>query len=80
MSNTQITVPEFLQVRQHVAELLKANSSTQISTRIRQAENLLQAGVIDILNVLEKLKPDPPVEDTDIPDPDEHSYDNGPDL
>lgn len=59
MSDTPITVPEFIKVRQHVANLLKENSSTQISTRIRQAENLLTAGVIDVQAVLDHLAPKP---------------------
>lgn len=58
MSSTPITVPEFVQVRQHIANLLKENSSTQISTRIRQAENLLMAGVIDVQAVLDELAPE----------------------
>lgn len=60
MSDTPITVPEFVKVRQHVANLLKENSSTQLPTRIRQAENLLMAGVIDVQAVLEHLKPAKP--------------------
>lgn len=82
MSDTPITVPEFVKVRAHVAGLLKENSSTQLPTRIRQAENLLMAGVIDVPAVLAHLTPTPVEvshgdEDLDIPDPDEHSYDNG---
>lgn len=67
MSNMPITVPEFVKVRQHIANLLKENSSTQISTRIRQAENLLMAGVIDVQAVLDELAPEkPPVGSADI--------------
>ena len=57
MSDTPITVPEFMKVRRHIASLLRENSSTQEPTRIRQAENLLAAGVIDVPAVLEALSP-----------------------
>lgn len=81
MSFQTITVPEFIKVRQHIANLLKENSTTQEPTRIRQAENLLSAGVIDIQAVLDHLSPElpTPVEDDEISDLDENSY-NGPDL
>lgn len=59
MSDTPITVPEFVKVRQHIANLLKENSQTQAPTRIRQAENLLMAGVIDVAAVLDHLTPKP---------------------
>lgn len=62
VSTMQITVPEFLQVRQYIANLLKENSQTQGPTRIRQAENLLSAGVIDIEAVLESFKPAPEID------------------
>lgn len=57
MSDTPITVPEFVKVRRHIASLLRENSSTQEPTRIRQAENLLAAGVIDVPAVLVALSP-----------------------
>lgn len=65
VSDTPITVPEFIKVRQHVANLLKENSSTQISTRIRQAENLLTAGVIDVQAVLDHLTPKATADDAE---------------
>lgn len=67
MSDTPITVPEFVKVRQHIANLLKENSQTQAPTRIRQAENLLMAGVIDVAAVLDHITPKPlsPEIDTD---------------
>lgn len=79
MTDTPVTVPEFVKVRQHIANLLKDNSSTQISTRIRQAENLLMAGVIDVPAVLDDLAPKPGPE---LPEDDEDAepYDNGPDI
>jgi len=58
MSNMPITVPEFVRVRQYIANLLKENSQTQAPTRIRQAENLLMAGVIDVKSTLDKLAPE----------------------
>lgn len=57
MSDTPITVPEFMKVRHHIASLIRENSSTQEPTRIRQAENLLAAGVIDVPAVLVALSP-----------------------
>jgi len=65
MSNMPITVPEFVKVRQHIANLLKENSSTQLPTRIRQAENLLMAGVIDVQAVLDEIAPKPTPVDVD---------------
>lgn len=63
VSDTPITVPEFVRVRQHISNLLKENSQTQAPTRIRQAENLLMAGVIDVESVLKSFEPKPaPVE------------------
>lgn len=64
----QITVDEFLRVRAHVASLLKEGSTTQPATRIRQAENLMQAGAIDVTAVLEKIRPEA---DTATPTEDE---------
>lgn len=48
----QITVPEFLFVRQFVADWLKKDSDTREPTRIRQAETLMGAGIIDVPAVL----------------------------
>lgn len=59
--SAQITVEQFLQVREHVAEALKEGSQTQKPTRVRQAEHLMQLGIIDIPAVLEILTPEPPL-------------------
>lgn len=56
--SAQITVDEFLAVREHVAEALKEGSQTQKPTRVRQAEHLMQLGLIDIPAVLRTLRPE----------------------
>jgi hypothetical protein len=61
-----VSVEDFLRVRQHIANLLKEDSSTQPATRIRQAENLMKAGVIDVAQVAADLHPtDQVAEDTE---------------
>lgn len=52
MSDLKISVDQFLAIRELIAEKLKENSSTQKPTRIKQAEELLKAGYIDITGVL----------------------------
>ena len=52
----ELTVEQWLSVRQFVAdELKKQGSSQQTPTRITIAENLMQAGIIDIPAVCEKI-------------------------
>ena len=52
MNSTNVTVEEFLYVREVIAEKLKEAGSSQKPTRLRQAEELLAAGCIDIPTVL----------------------------
>lgn len=52
MSNLEITVEQFLEVREVLAEKLKESSTTQKPTRIKQAEELMKAGYVDIGAVL----------------------------
>lgn len=67
----QITVPEFLFVRQYVADYLKKDSDTREPTRIRQAETLMGAGIIDIASVLSQRTVLAQSEDPEIGEEDE---------
>lgn len=58
MNTTQVSVTDFLRIRDHIAALLSRDSQTQRPTRIRQAENLMTAGVIDIEATLESIRPE----------------------
>ncbi|MDF2506337.1 MAG: hypothetical protein K0Q52_196 [Microbacterium sp.] len=62
MSAVNVTVEEFLWVREKVAQALKEDSSTQVPTRVRQAENLMRDGFIDMAAVLERRNPTTPAE------------------
>lgn len=55
VSNAPVTVEEFLAIRERVAEVLKESSQTQKPTRIRQAEDLMRNGLIDIDVAREQL-------------------------
>lgn len=70
LGNIYITVTEFLEVRQYVAARLRdASPQSKSDTRIRQAEHLMGAGIIDVQAVIAKLHPavedDPPAEENE---------------
>lgn len=59
--DTQIPVGEFMKIRDAVADELRkgASSQTQRTTLVRQAEQLILAGYIDIESVRESLGESP---------------------
>lgn len=69
-SETQLTVPQWLDVREAVADKLKLSGSEQrIGTRTTIAENLMRSGYIDIDEVLRDLSPE--LEPSDGPEPED---------